>query len=223
MTPPGYPNTTSTPWRMSASHSTSAPMRRRSAWDGRPRASRCGHARSRRPPPCRRPGTCRPVAAGRLAVGRGGGSTRAPTLSLVRRPFLVRSAPGPSPGTARWSSVRSLPVDRGCRWWFVVGGWLSVSRQNERPSLPGEGPGGSWSWAAFAVSLPPPSSSLPPGAGKDADKLERYELELGDEGYVGAGRQLDGHASTVLADRDGDEAAVPLLLTHEPRTLPVWR
>ena len=76
-------------------------------------------------------------------------------------------------------------------------------------------------WAAVAVSLPPSSSSLPPGAGKDADKLERYELELGDEGYLGVIRQLHGHATTVRADRDGDEATMPVLLTHQADELPL--
>ena len=65
--------------------------------------------------------------------------------------------------------------------------------------------------------LPPSSASLPPGAGKDANKLEYYELELGDEGYLGVIRQLHGHTPTVRADRDGHKATIPVLLTHEPR------
>ena len=67
------------------------------------------------------------------------------------------------------------------------------------------------------------SSRLPPGAGKDADKLERYELELGEEGYLDVVRQLHGHAAAILADRDGDEAAMPLLLAHEPSGAPSCR
>jgi hypothetical protein len=65
------------------------------------------------------------------------------------------------------------------------------------------------------VSLPRSSSSLPPGAGKDANKLERYELELGDKGYLGMILQLHGHAPTIRADRDGDETTMPVLLTHQ--------
>ena len=69
-------------------------------------------------------------------------------------------------------------------------------------------------WAAFAVSLPPPPSRLPPGAGNEAKKLEPKKLELGKQGYVGRVGQSNGHAAAVSANGDGGELAATVGLTH---------
>ena len=94
---------------------------------------------------------------------------------------------------------------------------------NKRPSHPGEGLVDRGAGPLSRWALPPSSSSLPPGAGKDANKLEYYEFELGKEGYLGVIRQLHGHAAAILADRDGEKAAMPMLQTHEAKGLLLWR
>ena len=67
----------------------------------------------------------------------------------------------------------------------------------------------------------PPSSSLPPGAGKDAEKLERYQLELGEDGYLGdrAAARARGDRPRGSRWRRGDDAGAA-----EPSAeSPLWR
>jgi hypothetical protein len=65
---------------------------------------------------------------------------------------------------------------------------------------------------ALAVSLPPRTSRLPPGAGNKGEEPKYEEVELGEEAIGGV--DADGHAATVGANGDSGKAAVGPGLGH---------
>jgi len=65
---------------------------------------------------------------------------------------------------------------------------------------------------ASVAIVPPSSSVLPPGAGNEAEKASKTELEGPkklEEGYVEAAIDGNVHAAAVRRDDDGDAAMIP--------------
>src|SRR5918992_4840010 len=246
MTPPGYPNTTSTPWRSSASQTTSAPIRVRvRGLTSRSISLRARSTSAAAAVPAA--GTWRPAVAGtrageppRVAVGAAvASSVRAGRPGGPPRVVGVEPFAGTSPSAAVAVPAFGPPVslaagsrspDRSRDPFSVVmrpspcPGLLALrtssvaSRQTKDPRLPARVLSVR-RYAAASGVLPPSPSRLPPGAGNEGDELEHDALELRKEGYVGSVGQLDRDTPTVGRDGDGAVGAGPIELAHEPSIL----
>ena len=187
-------------------------MRRRSALrTRRPRASRCGRARSRRPPRClrrARGGRCR----GTLSWP---ARRRVPAGASVGAGVVWRDV-------ARDCSVVIAVVPSCCR--SVGGDWLvrglvgGVGALTKRKTLasPARVLVDRGAWVRFR-GVPylgrPPVSRREPVRMPISSSATSSSLATRDTSDVI--RQLHGHTPTVRADRDGDETTMPVLLTHQ--------